>query len=472
MLKKLLSYAPVQIISALCVFLLIAIQTRFLTIAEYGLLALVLVFMETTRAFVAQWINSSLIRLLPAESKNGKKELVTLSFQLLLFLIVPGSISLALCLLFSDELSIVLWGALSLLLLCKSFFLYFQELFRLTDNVKRYRYSVALQAFLSVSLTLILLSWSSSIVVALFALVLSNLIPCLLSYNVIPSIRSKVPSEKKSQFIAYGLPLLFSGVLAVLSTRVDRIVISELLGLDAIGMYAAFSNMLMGVMALLFMVIALPLYPELTKHTTCKVSLYKAHQNYLNMMLLVTVPATVGIALVASPLIEVLLGANYIDIDVSLFYWVTFSVFCMNFKAHFIDHGLQFTLKTKVLPYISAISLSLNVTFSYFFINQFGLSGAGYALALTQVIGLLLSYIFSKKYGYRYPLPDVFMPTLLATAFMALVVLLILPIVANLTSYISLLCSVSSGVFAYLFIHVLLNTFNCRLYIKKIFVNE
>ena len=52
MLKKLLSYAPVQIVSALSVFLLIAIQTRFLTIAEYGLLALVLVFMETTRAFV------------------------------------------------------------------------------------------------------------------------------------------------------------------------------------------------------------------------------------------------------------------------------------------------------------------------------------------------------------------------------------------------------------------------------------
>ena len=148
MLKKLLSYAPVQIVSALSVFLLIAIQTRFLTIAEYGLLALVLVFMETTRAFVAQWINASLIRLLPAESKKGKKELLTLSFQLLLFLIVPGSISLALCLLFSDELTIILWLALSLLLICKSFFLYFQESFRLSDNVKKYRYAVSLQAFL------------------------------------------------------------------------------------------------------------------------------------------------------------------------------------------------------------------------------------------------------------------------------------------------------------------------------------
>ncbi len=465
MLKKLLSYAPVQIVSALSVFLLIAIQTRFLTIAEYGLLALVLVFMETTRAFVAQWINASLIRLLPAESKKGKKELLTLSFQLLLFLIVPGSISLALCLLFSDELTIILWLALSLLLICKSFFLYFQESFRLSDNVKKYRYAVSLQAFLSVLLTLLLLSWSSSIVVALFALVLSNLIPCLLSYNVIPSIRIKISSDKKNQFIAYGLPLLFSGVLITLSTRVDRVVISELLGLDAIGMYAAFSNMLIGVMALLFMIIALPLYPELTKHTACKDSLYKAHQNYLNMLLLVTVPATIGIALVASSLIEVLLGENYKNIDVSLFYWVTFSVFCMNLKAHFIDHGLQFTLKTKVLPYISAISLILNVTFSYFFITYFGLSGAGYALALTQIVGLLLSYLLSKKYGYCYPLPMNLVAIIFATILMTIVVFIINSFLSSISVLFSLFISVMAGVLVYICTHIILNTMNCRTYL-------
>jgi O-antigen/teichoic acid export membrane protein len=468
MLKKLLSYAPVQIISALSVFLLIAIQTRFLTVAEYGLLALVLVFMETTRAFVAQWINVSLIRLLPAESKKGKKELLTLSFQLLLFLIVPGSISLALCLLFSDELSIILWLALSSLLICKSFFLYFQELFRLSDNAKKYRYAVSLQALLSVLLTLLFLSWSSSIVVALFALVLSNLIPCLLSYNIIPSIGSKISSDKKNEFIAYGLPLLFSGVLITLSTRVDRVVISELLGLDAIGMYAAFSNMLIGVMALLFMIIALPLYPELTKHTACKDSLYKTHQNYLNMLLLVTVPATVGIALVASPLIEILLGENYKNIDVSLFYWVTFSVFCMNLKAHFIDHGLQFTLKTKVLPYISVVLLILNLLLSYMFIQKFGLIGAGYALALTQVSGLMLSYVFAKKYGYNYPVPVNLFAILLSTVAMAVIVISLSSLLSSISIVVSLCLTILAGVLAYAFVHLVLNTMGCRSYISRV----
>ena len=468
MLKKLLSYAPVQVISALSVFLLIAIQTRFLTIAEYGLLALVLVFMETTRAFVAQWINVSLIRLLPAESKEGKKELLTLSFQLLLFLIVPGSISLALCLLLSDELSFVLWFALSLLLIFKSFFLYFQELFRLSDNVKKYRYSVSLQSLLSVLLTMLLLSWSSSIVVALFALVLSNFIACLLSYNVIPSIKRQISSNKKDQFIAYGLPLLFSGVLMVLSTRVDRVVISELLGLEAIGMYAAFSNMLIGILALVFMIIAMPLYPELTKHTTCKDSLYKAHQNYLNIMLLVTVPATVGIALLATPLTEILLGDNYKSIDVSLFYWVIFSVFCMNLKAHFIDHGLQFTLKTKVLPYISAFLLVFNILLSYTLIQCFGLNGAGYALALTQVSGLILSYIFAKKYGYSYPVPVNLFAIIIATLSMATTVIFLSILLSTIPMFLSLCLTILGGVLAYVFVLLILNTMGCRSYIFRL----
>jgi O-antigen/teichoic acid export membrane protein len=468
MFKKLFNYAPVQVFSALSVFLLIAIQTRFLTIAEYGLLALVLVFMETTRAFVAQWINSSLIRLLPAESKQGKKELLALSFRLLLFLIVPGSISLALCLLFSGELSIALWMALSLLLISKSFFLYFQELFRLTDNVKKYRYSVLLQAFLSVILTLLLLSWSSSIVVALFALVLSNLIPCLLSYNLLLCIRTKVSSDKKSQFITYGLPLMFSGILTVLSTRVDRVVISELLGLDAIGMYAAFSNMLIGVLALVFMIIALPLYPELTKHADCKASLYKAHKNYLNMILLITVPATVGIALVASPLIEILLGANYKDMDVSLFYWVTLSIFFMNFKAHFIDHGLQFTLKTKVLSYISLIALILNIILSYLFIHFYGLSGAGYAFALTQVVCLLLSYVSAKKYGYCYPVPANLFEIIFATTLMAVTVFILNSYLTSISVLMSLFISIFAGVSVYIITHLILNTMNCRSYIVKV----
>ena len=53
MISKLFKYAPVQILSAFSLFLLISIQTRYLSPNEYGLLAIFLVFTEGARSVLS-----------------------------------------------------------------------------------------------------------------------------------------------------------------------------------------------------------------------------------------------------------------------------------------------------------------------------------------------------------------------------------------------------------------------------------
>ncbi|MBJ7018622.1 oligosaccharide flippase family protein, partial [Vibrio cholerae] len=65
MIASLLKYAPVQVFSALSVFALIAVQTRFLSPENYGVLAVAMVVLELVRAFSAQWLNTSMLRLHP-----------------------------------------------------------------------------------------------------------------------------------------------------------------------------------------------------------------------------------------------------------------------------------------------------------------------------------------------------------------------------------------------------------------------
>ena len=67
MFNALLKYAPVQIFAAFSVFALISIHTKLLTTTEYGMLALMLLTVEVVRAVAAQWINSSMLRLLPSK---------------------------------------------------------------------------------------------------------------------------------------------------------------------------------------------------------------------------------------------------------------------------------------------------------------------------------------------------------------------------------------------------------------------
>lgn len=65
MIASLLKYAPVQVISALSVFALIAVHTHFLTPEYYGVLAVAMVVLELVRAFSTQWLNTSMLRLYP-----------------------------------------------------------------------------------------------------------------------------------------------------------------------------------------------------------------------------------------------------------------------------------------------------------------------------------------------------------------------------------------------------------------------
>ena len=78
MIKKLLTYAPVQIFSALSLFTLIAVQTRFLLPQEYGFLAVLMVIVEASRSVLIQWINNCLIRFYPSAEQDRQKQILSL----------------------------------------------------------------------------------------------------------------------------------------------------------------------------------------------------------------------------------------------------------------------------------------------------------------------------------------------------------------------------------------------------------
>lgn len=462
MLDKLFKYAPVQIFSALSVFLLIAIQTRHLTLQDYGFLAVLLIFLEVTRIFTAQWITVSLIRLLPSKNKEKKSEILSLSFYLLLSLVVPGCMALAVCILFLNNFNFLLWLSISFLLITKSFFLYFQELSRLAENVKNYRNSVLLQSLLSIIFTFIALQLSATIYTAIVALVLSYTVPIIISWKLRPKLLDYNAHNGVNEFVSYGIPLLFSGVLVSLNSRVDRLVINELISLDAVGVYAAISNMLSGIMGLIFLAVAMPLYPELTKSIDNKAKLYRTHQKYLDLLLLVSFPALIGLCLLAESLMQFVLGSSFQMQNSNVFYLLCCSVFILNFKTHFIEHGLQFQLKTTILPWLSFVIIILNVSLAFILIGTFKLLGAALAVLISEFCALALSWYFAVKFKYCFPVPKNIIKTMIASTLMAMVLLAIKPFMLNAPPLMQLVTLTVIGVLTYSISHLLLNTMQVR----------
>lgn len=472
MLTKLLQYAPVQIVSALSVFLLIAIQTKFLGLEDYGMLAIFFLVTEVVRSFSAQWINTSMLRLYPAETADNKRHYQTIAVILLMALFVPASGLVAVAIFYYDVFSWTTLFYLSLLLLSKSAYLFLLDMARLNEHVSVYRLTSMLQSAISLLFTYLLLSYHADFENAVLALVISYF--AVLPFVLFKLTLSSLPAAKPfvMPIISYGLPLMLSGTLASLTSRVDRLFIADSIGLTETGVYAALSNMLLGVMALVFMVIAMPLYPEMTKAIKDKATLASLHKKYFTMLLLFSLPALLGLCLIAEPMISLFLTDDYLQYGVELFYLIALSVFVLNLRAHYVDHGLQFTLNTHLLPFITGGSIIINVTLLFLLLDKFGVYGAAIASLATNTITLVISFTVARNKGYRYLIGRDCINVLIASAVMAFCMLLVRDSFTIYSEYIQLFTLILSGVISYGAAHFLLNTAAIRshtcTYVRKV----
>nr|MDC2855213.1 hypothetical protein [Ningiella sp. W23] len=90
MFNALLKYAPVQIFAAISVFALISIHTKLLTTTEYGMLALMLLTVEVVRAVAAQWINASMLRLLPSKTADKHENFAAIASSIIFCSTLPA----------------------------------------------------------------------------------------------------------------------------------------------------------------------------------------------------------------------------------------------------------------------------------------------------------------------------------------------------------------------------------------------
>ncbi|WP_418608721.1 lipopolysaccharide biosynthesis protein [Pseudoalteromonas sp. US3C1013] len=420
MFNALLKYAPVQVFAAISVFALISIHTKLLTTTEYGMLALMLLTVEVVRAVAAQWINSSMLRLLPSKKTEEHDNFAAIACSIIFCCTLPALALVSLGLYLTGLLTLSTFLATFLVFLTKALYQFYLELARIMERLNQYRVAVLTQSIMAIVITGSLLAYSPNILSALSALALSYIAAGLVVFKPFKVSINKLKTADAQAIFSYGLPLMASGLVAAISSRLDRYFIADSLDLAQTGIYAAISNILLGIGALIFMVVALPGFPELTKKINDKAALYKAHGEYLTLLCLISVPALVGFCILAEPITHLLLSEEYLSQGSTVIYILCAGVFVLNLKGHYIDHGLQFSLNTKYLPKISVFSLILNLSLLVTLIPPFGLIGAASAFLIANIIALIMSLWLSLKKGYKYAVPLQVYKILLSTVCMAI----------------------------------------------------
>ncbi|WP_248290153.1 polysaccharide biosynthesis C-terminal domain-containing protein [Pseudoalteromonas arctica] len=469
MLKQLLKYAPVQIFAAISVFALISIHTKLLTTTEYGMLSLMLLTVEIVRAVAAQWVNSSMLRLLPSKIKEQHSRFAAIACSIILCCTIPAFFLVVLGLYLTDLLSLNILVTTFILFVTKALYLFYLELARVMERLNPYRLAVLVQSVLAIIFTWFFLIIKADLLLALFALALSNFIAGIIVFKNLKISIKELFSVDANIIYTYGIPLMVSGLVASISSRLDRYFIADSLSLAQTGIYAAISNILLGIGALIFMVVALPSYPELTKKINNKTELYKAHSEYLTLLMFITLPGLLGFCVLAQPITQLLLSEEYLSQGTTIIYILCAAVFILNVKAHYIDHGLQFSLSTKYIPRISLISLLLNLVLLTILIPNYGLTGAAFSFLITSLISFFLSLFVSLKKDYKFIIPRQVYKIIFSSACMGY---LLSVFYTKQFLYIDipilyLAINVLFGVLIFLVVMVLLNYKKCRHWIRN-----
>ena len=262
---------------------------------------------------------------------------------------------------------------------------------------------------------------------------------------------------------------MLSGGIALLYSRADRLIMPKFLPLEEVGIYAAQANLIAGVMALVFMIVALPLYPALTKVSNDRPELSKKHQQYLTYLLFVSLPALVALCVMNVRIADLFLGEKYSETSPALFVILALSFYLINFRQHYIDHGLQFLLKTPYLIPISTVAVLMTFASLPYMLCYFGLNGAAFTILLVSFLASILSFFAAFIFGYRFMVGVDAIKIVLSSILMALLMYVFSKNSSNVSSFYLLFMNVAVSTAFYLVVCFAINVANCRAKLKIIF---
>jgi PST family polysaccharide transporter len=190
-------------------------------------------------------------------------------------------------------------------------------------------------------------------------------------------------------------PLMLSGLAIMIYMRIDQVMIKEMLGEEAVGLYSA-AVRISEVWYFIPMVIASSVFPKIVEYKqTDKKSYYLRLQQYFTFMAWIGIIMGVLIFFSSKTIINILFGSAYIDASFVLMILVWSGIFvCLGVASSgwLITEGLQ-----KISFFRTFLGAVCNVILNFILIPKFGISGAAFATLFSYSIAGYFVDLFNTK---------------------------------------------------------------------------
>jgi O-antigen/teichoic acid export membrane protein len=429
-------------------FIRLPILTKNLSIQDYGLWGLIFTTCSLALPFTSLGLGAAMSRFLPGE--KGKEVLQegfysVLTLRMLVTCVVAGGVYLFAApianMFFDGHVSIVRITALFILL--TTLHGIYRRLLRILRKIEVLSIISILDGYISIAVFAVLLHSGyglMSIVLAQLAIKIAE-ISYLILY-VKPLIGFKWPNFKPiKEYLNYGVPTLPASMSFWLVNITDRFIISFLLSTSAVGIYSAayaignIPYMISGLINFIMMIALSELYDS------GKLKEVQNHLSYgLKYFLALSIPFFFG-SLIYSEQILYTLSTHEIARQAGLITPIVSLAHILLGIYSVLTYILLLRKKTKVLPMIWLVSLSLNLGLNFYLIPRLGSIGAAISTLIAYAIALVAVIYFAMK-EFRFNVNWLFILKSVCASLIMSGVLKVFPRDGNLLTFVAIAVSI------------------------------
>ncbi|MDP8916921.1 MAG: lipopolysaccharide biosynthesis protein, partial [Pseudomonadota bacterium] len=397
-------YLPVQAVQAVVGFGAIIAFTRLLTPEQYGHYALAYSVGSLIHTSFITWLESAMARFQVAEAERGDPaaHLGTLhrTWVAMVALIALVAAPIILLLPLDPALKLAIGAAMASFSI-KGLFKLIQERKRAEGDVKGFALmDIALSAgSFGLGMVLAWLGWGGASPLAAVGFVVVFVLIWTAPGEVRKAARGRFDAQRLRRYAAYGLPMSLSLILALALSTTDRFIIAGFLGEESVGAYHAGYSVGFRMLDVVFIWLGLAGAPAAVAalERGGPKALAEAAQQQAELMALIAIPAVAGLALVAGPLVEVLVGEQLRAEAAQVTPWIALGAFFYGVSTYYFHQAFTLGRRTGLLLLAMAAPAVANIGLNLWLVPAYGIIGAAWSTAASFALGTLASALLGRR---------------------------------------------------------------------------
>jgi O-antigen/teichoic acid export membrane protein len=435
--RGVIGYLPVNVVQGFVGLLTIVTFTRLLTPSQFGDYALGFSVMSLTHTAVFTWNEAAMARFWAGEAdRDGGRDHAATIYRtwLVLLAVLPAAVLIALVWPMSSSLKLAVISGLAAVL-PRTFAKLAQERRRAAGEVGGSAMIDLVQTVggFTIGAGLAWAGFGGAAPLMGFGVAAVVCLAWCFPSEIAKAKGGVFQAGRASSHAAFGVPVALSLILALVLSTTDRFMLAAFLDEAAVGVYHAGYSLANRTLDVVFIWLGAAGGPALIMalERGGRGALIPAAREQASLMLLLTVPAAVGLALVAAPLSELMVGPALAHGAARVTPWIAASGLLAGLTTYYFHQAFTLGKRTTFLLAAMAVPAVANLILNIALIPRFGLDGALWATLASYALGLAASATLGARL-LALPLPWLTLAQAAAASGLMAVVVMRIPAMGGL----------------------------------------